>query len=1245
MQQIVSLELNIQLKQAQAAAEKYLDTQADVVRQIKILRDENRKANKELTDLNDRAAKGDKEAIELAKLKSKEIAKNNNDIRTLSRVQRELNKDIEASRKGVTAYQKLNKELTTLRNKIKNVKAEGGIVDSNDLRRLEQLDRKLKEIDGSVGQYQRNVGNYRSALGGLGETIKNGLFAAGLAVGVSELVDVVRQGIVTFADFDGKIALLGAIANATTEDLARLESEAKRLGETTFFTASQVAELQTTFARGGFSPDEIIAVTEATLDLAVATGEDLDSAAQVVASSVRGYGLEAEQAGVFTDVLTKTLNRSNQGLSDFAEASKVLAPTAKLLKISVQESSAAIGILADNGLKGTDATTTLSSGLLRLSDGSKKYAKEAERLGITVFDTNGQFVGLSKLLQNVNDATADFTDKEKAATVQRIFGIQATKSFVTLLNAQKEVVTENGKELLTGADALKGFTTELEAAAGTAATAADTVGNTLTGDFKRFTSAFEGFQIRIVESFEVGLRTITQSVTALFTPVGNAILFLINTFKPLFSAFGELVSVIFQGSGAGDVLALTVKGIASALSLAVKVATGFVNALNFVLKALVDNKVAAALLATGYAILNASTLATAAAQLVVNGAIIAVTTAQRIAAVATRGFAAAQAVLNAVLIANPIGLLVVAIGALVIGFNKAFESSETFRAALSAITSVAISVIDKIKAIPNALNEVFKSISQDGIKQFLTDTGKAILKFNPLSLVALAGRALAKKFNDGFSTEINKGLEQRKKEIAAQAKIIAAGNKDIEEANRLIAEADKLISDSNSNLKSGANKNTSVLDEASTRTKNTTDVIAGSLAAFRKAYRDATAEIEKAPNTEAYIAALEKAEQARQDLFKRTREFDAATQNSDIEALPTSNNEDNDVRTALQAFLEDSQLKIDATQSQVDEQTEIERKAAEEVAEFRRNYFKEELENVETLEEKREKALAAFSQASQLAFSAITNLNEARTNNRLNELDEELEQELAAVEGNEEAQQEIREEFAARREQIEREAARERQRIEVIQSIINTASAVVEALPNIPLSILVGIAGAAQTAAIASQQFAQGGQVAGGESTSHANGGYKTTVRSTGQRVELEGDEGVIKKSAMRSGQKFKVEGTTAQIASALNSNFGGVKFAPDPLVFQQVGRAVTDFVRSPSPPPRQYSYMQGGVIPNPSSGQGNTVVVSTVADIPQSSIERIVKEVVTEIMRNAPDTVVKVQDVNKSQDRLAKVESTGLIN
>ena len=104
--------------------------------------------------------------------------------------------------------------------------------------------------------------------------------------------------------------------------------------------------------------------------------------------------------------------------------------------------------------------------------------------------------------------------------------------------------------------------------------------------------------------------------------------------------------------------------------------------------------------------------------------------------------------------------------------------------------------------------------------------------------------------------------------------------------------------------------------------------------------------------------------------------------------------------------------------------------------------------------------------------------------------------------------------------------------------------------------------------------------------------------------MKLEGDEAIIKKSAIRSGRKFRTEGTPAQIASALNSSFGGVKFAPDPIVFQSIGQAATDFVRSPSPPPRQYSYAQGGVIPNPSSGQGNTFVVNSEATISEKHIE-----------------------------------------
>lgn len=1125
MERIIATELRLDLTRSLRDAERYLARQGEIVNAQKLLRQETRRLDKELSELNKRAARGDTEAVELAKERGRQIARNKTQLRELSRAQREVNKDIDAVRRGVSSYKNLNDELSKLRDRIKNVQASGGIVDRRDIRRLQQLDQRLKKIDQSVGQYTRSVGDYRSALSGLGNTIRNGLFAAGLTVGISELTQGVSTAINTFAEFDKQIALLGAISNATEEDLAALEAEAKRLGETTFFTASQVAELQTNFARGGFSPDEIIAVTEATLDLAVATGEDLDSASRVVASNIRAFGLEASDAANFTDILTKTLNRSNQELGDFSEASKELAPTAKLLGISAEETSAAIGILADNGLRGTAATTTLSTSLIRLSDESKKYARAANELGVEVFNQNGEFVGLAQLLENVNEATADFTDEQRGAAVAQIFGIQAARNFNILLNAQKEVVTENGKEFLTGADALRGFTEELEGASGAAAEAANQVGDTLFGDFRRFTSALEGFQIRIVSAFEKPLRVVTQFATSLITGLGNALAFIGRAFAPVVDAVKGFLAELFEGSRAGELFNSALAFIGNSLIL-------------------VGNLVASAI----------------------------------------RGFTIFIDTIKNVIDAIP------------------FLSN-----AITFVQDAFLGLIDSIAKVPAFLNGVVQ-----GYKQFVSNVRN--LDFS-------------ESITDAFTKGFNASEQFRKKQEETAKELAKTQNAANETASSLFdfSEATGSASDSMDKLKTDA------------AVANT------SFAALRKTVSDLKKEIEEAPDVAARINAYDRLAEAEETLRKaeedtnralRQRDRDLQEEagiSTDLAPLPSQ---------SISQIAPDQDPRIaneEAVQGLI---TDIVKKANAERQEDSEKSFQETIKSNQDL-------INGFEKASGQLISIISDFNQARLNRETAALESELERRLAAVEGNEEAEQEVREEFEQRREDIEREAAERQRNIALAQAFVNGALAITKVFGSTtpPLSFVLAALTAAQTAAqiavISSQQFADGGLIDG---PSHAQGGVKGVVRSTGQHIEAEGGEAFLNKRAMASNKVVKAEGTPREIASALNTIGGGIRFAKKPRVFEIMGSAAPyQFPTMPTPSYPVY-FQNGGLVPSESEREAQVITI-TAPVLSRSQMQELATMFGDQIEARTPNDVLVVDRVTEEQQRQTEIVNQSFIN
>lgn len=282
-----------------------------------------------------------------------------------------------------------------------------------------------------------------------------------LVVGLGALVAGLGTVINKSAEFATGMSNLKAIIGADKDDtiFARLAKDAKRLGASTAFTATQVVELQTEFAKLGFTTDEIIGATEATLNLAAATKTDLATAAAVAGGTMRGFGMTAQETGRITDVMALSFSSSTLDISKFQESMKYVAPVAKLMKVSIEEATASLGIMADNQVSGSMAGTNLRKVISKLVTATGKDYRTSLEI-------------VSKKL------AAATTESEKLAIAQKLVGDRAYGTLITLAESLPEL------------DAL---TDKLEnGAEGYAKLAAEAQLDNLTGDVTKLGSAWEG---------------------------------------------------------------------------------------------------------------------------------------------------------------------------------------------------------------------------------------------------------------------------------------------------------------------------------------------------------------------------------------------------------------------------------------------------------------------------------------------------------------------------------------------------------------------------------------------------------------------------------------------------------------------------------------------------------------------------------------------------------------------------------
>jgi len=421
-------------------------------------------------------------------------AKANASLNIQIREQNKLNKQAALENKNlVGAYSAASARLNRLRADYKNLAIEQG-KNSKEARALRgeitQLDKKLKDVDKSVGQSQRNVGNYTSAWGRLGGVLRSGLGFLGITAGIAGVAGLITSSISIFRDFEAANSKLQSVLGATKDEMAALSQQAKELGASTAFTASQVTDLQTEFAKLGFPTQEILNMTESTLAASAAMGSGLGEQAALTGATLKAFQLSSKEAARVNDVLAKSTARSALDFSKLNTAMSTIAPVANAMGFSVEDTVALLGNLSDSGFDASTAATATRNIMLKLADSSSVLGK---RLKEPVKD-------LPSLIKGLRQLTDEGIDLSGALELTDVRSVAAFNTF------------------LKGTDSLEKLSKELNNAKGAAQEMADVMLNNLSGDITKAQSAWEGFILDIEDGngrISRALRGIVQSFTQL----------------------------------------------------------------------------------------------------------------------------------------------------------------------------------------------------------------------------------------------------------------------------------------------------------------------------------------------------------------------------------------------------------------------------------------------------------------------------------------------------------------------------------------------------------------------------------------------------------------------------------------------------------------------------------------------------------------------------------------------------------
>ena len=402
-----------------------------------------------------------------------------------------------------------------------------------------------------------NESGFNAGIKNLGSIAKGGLSVLGGAIaGVTAAMGAgVSAAVNVGMSFESQMSKVQAISGATGGELEALTEKAKEMGATTKFSATESGQAFEYMAMAGWKTEDMLGGIEGIMNLAAASGEDLAATSDIVTDALTAFGLSASDSGHFADILAAASSNANTNVGLMGETFKYVAPVAGALGFSAEDTATAIGLMANAGIKGSQAGTALRSIMSRLAKPTDDVAVAMSELGLSILNSDGSMKSLNEITGDLRSSFAGLSEAEKASMAATLGGQEAMSGLLAIVNASDEDFNKLQSAIYGATDELTGYSA--------AAEMAETMQNNLAGQLTSMRSAAEGLGIELYESVKQPLTDIAKTGVEAVRELTVA--FQEGGAEGLIQAGGKLIADLLAGiaSALPDVITIAVDVITS----------------------------------------------------------------------------------------------------------------------------------------------------------------------------------------------------------------------------------------------------------------------------------------------------------------------------------------------------------------------------------------------------------------------------------------------------------------------------------------------------------------------------------------------------------------------------------------------------------------------------------------------------------------------------------------------------------